>query len=81
MKVVCIEPLSDTDLGELRSIKYGGIYDVFYRPGQIRELQLEKYVAFGLEIINEYGKRHVYRRSRFITLQEWRENKLNEIGI
>ena len=90
MKVVCIEPLrldgilvsSDKDLGE--SIKYGGIYDVF--SSEISELssyswRLEKYVTSSIIIIDEFGKPRAYRRSRFITLGEWRDKQLNEIGV
>ena len=90
MKVVCIEPLrldgilvsADKDLGE--SIKYGGIYDVF--SSEISELSsqspgIEKYLMLSIIIIDEFGKPRAYRRSRFITLGEWRDKQLNEIGV
>jgi hypothetical protein len=71
MKVVCIEPFgfrkeSTTDRNGLR---YGISYDVVNRE------------FAGIKIINDFGKQHTYKRSRFITLKEWRERQLNEIGL
>ena len=73
MKVVCIEPFKgkEFDINQQGGIRYGISYDVVNR------------VTFsgGIKIINDFGKQHTYKKSRFITLEEWREQQLNEIGL
>ena len=71
MKVVCIEPFKgkEFDINQQGGIRYGISYDVVNR------------VTFsgGIKIINDFGKQHTYKESRFIALEEWRERQLNEI--
>ena len=70
MKVVCIEPFKgkEFDINQQGGIRYGISYDVVNR------------VTFsGIKIINDFGKQHTYKESRFIALEEWREQQLNEI--
>jgi len=70
MKVVCIEPFYWMGKGRPQEgIRYGISYDVVNRE------------FGGIKIINDFGKQHTYKESRFITLEEWRERQLNEIGI
>ena len=73
MKVVCIETFKgkEFDINQQGGIRYGISYDVVNR------------VTFsgGIKIINDFGKQHTYKESRFITLEEWREQQLNEIGL
>ena len=73
MKVVCIEPFKgkEFDINQQGGIRYGISYDVVNR------------VTFsgGIKIINDFGKQHTYKESRFIALEEWRERQLNGIGL
>jgi hypothetical protein len=73
MKVVCIEPFKgkEFDINQQGGIRYGISYDVVSRAP----------FGGGIKIINDFGKQHTYKRSRFITLKEWRERQLNEIGL
>ena len=68
MKAVCIEPFYWMGKGRPQEgIRYGISYDVVNRE------------FGGIKIINDFGKQHTYKESRFITLKEWRERQLNEI--
>ena len=69
MKVVCIEPFKgkEFDINQQGGIRYGISYDVVNQE------------FGGIKIINDFGKQHTYKESRFITLEEWRERQLNEI--
>jgi len=73
MKVVCIEPFKgkEFNINPQGGIRYGISYDVVNR------------VTFsgGIKIINDFGKQHTYKESRFIALEEWRERQLNGIGL
>lgn len=50
-------------------IRYGVIYD-----GVIT-------IDTSISVIDDFGKIHVYKNERFITLEKWREKQLNELGI
>jgi len=50
-------------------IRYGVIYD-----GVIT-------TDTSISVIDDFGKIHVYKNERFITLEKWREKQLNELGI
>ena len=50
-------------------IRYGVIYD-----GVIT-------IDSSISVIDDFGKIHVYKNERFITLEKWREKQLNELGI
>ena len=69
MKVVCIETFKgkEFDINQQGGIRYGISYDVVNRE------------FGGIKIINDFGKQHTYKESRFIALEEWREQQLNEI--
>lgn len=71
MKAVCIEPFKgkEFDINQQGGIRYGIVYDVVARE------------FGGIKIINDFGKQHAYKESRFIALEEWRERQLNEIGL
>ena len=71
MKVVCIEPFKgkEFDINQQGGIRYGISYDVVNRLT----------FSSGIKIINDFGKQHTYKESRFIALEEWRERQLNEI--
>ena len=71
MKVVCIEPFKgkEFDINQQGGIRYGISYDVVNQ------------VFGGIKIINDFGEYTTYKESRFITLEEWREQQLNEIGL
>jgi hypothetical protein len=72
MKVVCIEPFYWMWKGRPEEgIRYGISYDVVSRAP----------FGGGIKIINDFGKQHTYKESRFITIEEWRERQLNEIGL
>ena len=73
MKVVCIEPFGfrKESAADRNGLGYGISYDVVSRAP----------FGGGIKIINDFGKQHTYKRSRFITLKEWRERQLNEIGL
>lgn len=70
MKVICINDFKKSSLtGQHNGLRYGGVYDVV-------EINYS-----AIRIINDLDKQHTYKRSRFMTLEEWREKQLNELGI
>ena len=67
MKVVCIDAYTFTGL------TYGKVYD---------EVKLEDIYPLGfINIIDNNNDERSYLRSSFITLEEFREKKLKEIGL
>jgi hypothetical protein len=50
-------------------IRYGVIYDGVITPDT------------SISVIDDFGKIHVYKNERFITLEKWREKQLMELGI
>ena len=50
-------------------IRYGVIYD-----GVIT-------TDTSISVIDDFGKIHVYKNERFITIEKWREKQLMELGI
>ena len=81
MKVVCIEPFKgkEFDINQQGGIRYGISYDVVFCYILLRNNRVT--FSGGIKIINDFGKQHTYKESRFITLEEWREQQLNEIGL
>jgi len=84
MKVICIETYDFNDLTK------GKIYDVIKKgPGLKHEFM--KYVDINspynhevyifYTIIDDSGWAEDYKKSQFISLEEWREKQLNELGI
>ena len=83
MKVVCIEPFIGNSVLKT-TITYGKTYDVINdMPIKFLGIKNSKFNATGfyLKIINDLGVDHMYDKSRFITLEEWREKQLKEIGL
>ena len=68
-KIVCIEPYGNGGL------TYGTEYEV------VNYLELVELVDEYVEIINNFGHNTEYLRKRFVSKEEWREMKLNELGI
>ncbi len=75
MKVICID---DSNNG-IKELTYGKEYEILYfyyqfnQQDDIRQKQVR--------IINDIGIRNDYYLSRFVTTKEFRNIKLNEIGI
>ena len=61
--------MSNFCITNLPGIRYGVIYD-----GVIT-------IDTSISVIDDFGKIHVYKNERFITLEKWREKQLNELGI
>jgi len=76
-KVICIDDVTDIlNFGDgIKELTYGKEYEIIERYYQIECDRLQ------ISIINDIGIKNEYRLSRFVTLEEWRENRLKEIGI
>ena len=74
MKVVCIDNSTKPDL----PLTIGKIYDVLLLS--IDENPSSP-VSIHYSICCDDGINRNFHKSRFITLEEWRERKLNELGI
>lgn len=77
MKVVCIDDVTDIlNFGDgIKELTYGKEYEIIEKYYQIEWDRRQ------ISIINDIGIKTEYRLSRFVTLEEWRDNKLKEIGI
>jgi len=75
MKVVCIKDYLSTGLHapNRQELTYGKVYDVI----NIRDILGEDVYW----IINDIGYKEYYTYSQFLSLEEWREKQLNELGI
>lgn len=75
MKVVCIEPFIGKSV-----LTYGKIYDVIDEYYDDRGIKNSKFniPQMYLNILNDLGVEHRYKKSRFITLEEWREKQVYE---
>lgn len=71
MKLVCIDNKGRADGERHTNLTVDKVYDD--KTGQIN-----MYKAFYI-IKDDKGEYNAYHKSRFITLQEWRENKIKEI--
>ena len=73
MKVVCIDAYTFTGL------TYGKVYDeVHYLPYSVAGVNnSERFIT----IIDNNNDERIYLRESFITLEEFREKKLKELGI
>jgi hypothetical protein len=69
-KIVCInnKPISGSGSGKLQSLTEGKVYQTYDRPDYN-----------DVCVINDKGVEVNYSSSRFITLEEWREDKLKLI--
>lgn len=74
MKIVCVKKYKSTSL--MYELTYGKMYETidFRRP--LIEL---KYPERYYQIINDRGHLEYYSKNTFVTLEEWRDIKINEI--
>lgn len=71
MKVVCIKHFKSQGLQY--ELTYGKVYDV---------LEVPKWASSGtIHLMNDRGFKSLYNINSFITLEEWRDKKLKELGI
>jgi hypothetical protein len=66
-KVVCI----NAKVGK-PYLTYGKVYD---------HIDYDEGITSFIDIIDDTGRESGYRNDYFITLEEWREKQLNEIGL
>lgn len=68
-KIVCINNKPIKRVNEkIQNLTIGKIYETYDRPDYS-----------SIVVINDIGNEVLYSSSRFITLEEWRERKLNKI--
>lgn len=69
-KIVCVnnKPIPGSGSGKLQSLTEGKVYQTYDRPDYN-----------DVCVINDNGVEVNYSSSRFITIEEFRENKLNKI--
>ena len=69
-KIVCVnnEPIPGSGSGKIQSLTEGKVYQTYDRPDYN-----------DVCVINDKGVEVNYSSSRFITLEQWRETKLNKI--
>ncbi len=72
MKIVCIKKYLSQGLQH--ELTYGKIYDVWKPYSDPLPLDDNNYW-----IVNDKGKFEYYGKTDFITLEEWRENKINQL--
>ena len=79
MKVVCINNINDrftaseVDVGHPLKLTIGKVYTTLNEP--------EDWNWMGVKILNDNGQTKFYDKMRFQSLEEWRQIKLNELGI
>ena len=79
MKVVCINNINDrftaseVDVGHPLKLSIGKIYTALNDQ--------KDWNWMGVKILNDNGQIKFYDRERFKSLEEWRQIKLNELGI
>jgi len=73
MKVVCIKKYRSTSL--MYELTYGKVYDVLTGCGLSG---IDNYNYF---IINDRGHREYYSKNTFLTLEKWRDRKLNNLLV
>jgi hypothetical protein len=77
MKMICID--DETDILKFgdgtKELTCGRQYEIlaFYLPKEDREQQVQ--------VINDRGIKNDYLLSRFVTLEKFREERLNDLGI
>ena len=72
-KVVCIdEKTRDSLTKSPMHLTYGKVYD---------HIDYDEGVTSFISIIDDTGIEFNHRKFRFISIEEWREKQLNEIGI
>jgi len=73
MKVVCIKKYRSTSL--MYELTYGKVYDVLTGCGLSG---IDNYNYF---IINDRDHREYYSKNTFLTLEKWRDRKLNNLLV
>jgi hypothetical protein len=80
MKMICID--DETDILQFGSgekeLTRGKEYEVLHK---YYELDGEMRSPIQIIVMNDRGRKGDYLLSRFATIEEWREMKLNELGI
>jgi hypothetical protein len=71
MKVVCISQNNKLTQGKIYTVRW--MNESSYKNDEV----LEYYYA----IVDDSGQTSLINKSYFIGLDEWRENKLSELGI
>ena len=71
MKVVCISQNNKITQGKTYTVRW--LNEISYKNGEV----LEYYYA----VVDDSGQTSLINKSYFIELDEWRENKLSELGI
>ena len=77
MKVVCIKKYRSQGLQY--ELTYGKVYETV--PGTATIFDFLPIDDFNYWIINDRGCKEYYSKDKFLTLEEWRKRKLNELGI
>ena len=78
MRVMCIKQMS-VSKRELNSIKVGDWIEVYEKS--IYDMTNDNSATY---FYNPPGPKHIeyaFYKSNFITLEQWRENQLNQLGI
>ena len=76
MKVVCISQNNKLTQGKIYTVKW--MNESSYKSDELqRWVVLEYYYA----IVDDSGQTSLINKIYFIGLDEWRENKLSELGI
>jgi hypothetical protein len=73
MKIVCIKKYRSTSL--MYELTYGKVYDVLTGCG------IKGIDDYNCWIINDRGHKEYYFRNIFLTLEKWRDRKLNELLV
>jgi len=73
MKIVCIKKYRSQGLQY--ELTYGKMYDVL--PG----CGLKGIDDYNYFIINDRGHREYYSKNKFLTLEKWRDRKLNNLLV
>jgi len=77
--VICID---DSDHGKRQSLTYGKGYKVETYIENISDInKIADYQVKTISINNDKGIIGSYNANRFITICEWREKRLNMIGL
>ena len=74
MKIVCIKKYRSTSL--MYELTYGKTYETVPFKGGLVQL---KYPDRYYQVVNDRGHLEYYSKNTFVTLDDWREIKINEI--
>ena len=81
MKMICID--DETDILQFGSgekeLTRGKEYEVLHKYYELDGDMWQSPIQ--ITVMNDRGRKGDYLISRFVTIEEWREMKLNELGI